>query len=51
MFDDDDDFDRKFNRTMKLGFVGAAISLVISLAFTVVVIWAIVQLVQWLVSK
>lgn len=51
----DDEFDRSFNKTMKRGagvFIGLwALSVLASLGVTVVVIWAIVQLVQWVTAK
>ena len=47
----EDDFDRKFNRAFKWG-VGVWVGVLIAnLIIWGVVIWAIVELVQWVTSK
>lgn len=41
----DDDFNKHFKRTSRLAGVGVVVSILVSLALTGVVIWAIVKLV------
>lgn len=45
------DFDKNFNRLFKAGFVVWGVGIVLTIAFWVVVIWAIIQGVQWLQTQ